>query len=289
MFRLGQTLHWQVQFFENVLARIKPKAVIILCYYSNITSFAVTAAANRLGIRTVELQHGPMSTTHLGYGSWTQMPPKGYDLIPRIFWCWEAHTASFLDSWSGEGSRLYRTEIGGHPWLDYLREKEKTAEADIVLYTLQPEPLSLDALFTDAIVELIAAKREKWYVRMHPRQVPIREKITAYLEAKGILEFVNLEEGTFTDLPSLLGRTRIHVTHSSGCVLEASILGVPSLIINKIGASYYKSLIQTGDAVSLDYKAPNFKAEFYKFYENVSRSKVSRPIDYSETIRTLLD
>lgn len=286
---LADMLEGQIRFFQKVLKRIKPKTVFMLSYYSNTVSFGIIAAANRLNIRTVEIQHGPMSTAHLAYGSWTEIPEKGYQLIPREFWCWDEVTKEFMNTWSGPGKRLYDAYTAGHPWLEYLNTTVNPSEEKIILYTLQPKPLELNQLFTEDMVALIHEQKDLWYVRLHPRMQSQLESIRAFLESKGILKLIHLDEATNSDLPTLLSRSKVHVTHSSGCVLEAHLMGVPSIIINKIGVSYYKSLIQAGDAVSLDYQTKDFKSEFYRLCASLQTRSKNRVTDHSEVVKKLFN
>ncbi|MAK36618.1 MAG: hypothetical protein CMC15_10630, partial [Flavobacteriaceae bacterium] len=85
----------KTDFFTKVLKRIKPKQITILCYYSE-NIMMLIAAANKLVIKTVEMQHGPQSPLHLCYASWKHLPVDGYQVLPRVYWCWDEQSTQTI-------------------------------------------------------------------------------------------------------------------------------------------------------------------------------------------------
>ena len=131
----------RVKFFTNILKNSKPKRVYILCYYS-FDAMAIVTAANLLGIKTIEMQHGPMVDEHLCYGSWSNIPDTGYSVLPHVFWCWDYFSSKSIDRWSSKNT-LYSYIISGNPWINFLKNQNIEYKfANYILYTLQPSPLT---------------------------------------------------------------------------------------------------------------------------------------------------
>lgn len=55
---------WE-SFSKKVFKKIKPKKIIFLSYYGFDAITSVMSAANKLNIKTVDLQHGPQTNTHM--------------------------------------------------------------------------------------------------------------------------------------------------------------------------------------------------------------------------------
>lgn len=247
----------KILFFHNVLQKIAPKRIAILCYYSE-DIYALLAAANKIGIETIEMQHGPQTDIHLAYGSWSMVPKEGYGVLPRIFWCWDEYSKNVLEKWISK-NELYKVEVVGNPWVTYWKNKEVAYfEKDFVLYSLQPNPITLEQLFTPEIIKCIKNSNHKWFIRLHPRQLDKRDEIKDLLKNKNILKLVNLDEATNDALPQLLMNAKIHITHSSGSALESSYFGLKTILINEIGLKSFPHLIENKNAIFIDYRDSDF-------------------------------
>lgn len=247
----------KILFFLKVLKKINPQKIVILCYYSD-TIYALLVAANRLGIETIEMQHGPQTDIHLSYGSWTCVPNEGYDVLPRNFWCWDNYSKEVLEKWISKNKK-YAVKVVGHPWVEYWKNNEKEYfEKDFILYSLQPNPITLEQLFTPTILQLIKETDIKWFIRLHPRQLKELDSIKSFLKEKNVLHNVNIDNATYDALPILLSNAKKHITHSSGSALEASYYGLKTILINEIGLKSFPHLIDTKMAIFIDYKEDSF-------------------------------
>jgi hypothetical protein len=262
----------KVRFFEKVFTKIKPERVLILCYYIE-DIFALTAAANRLKIKTIEMQHGPQTVVHMAYSSWCSLPKEGYDMIPKHFWCWDENSQNVIRNWT-KNNPAYSVKVVGNPWIDYWKSKENDfPEKDFILYSLQPNPVTLQQLFPDSIIDFIKNEPYRWYIRLHPRQLAEKENIKNYLAKRGVLDLVNLEDATKEPLPLLLSHTLLHLTHFSGTAIEASLFNVKTVLLNEIGVFSFPDLISNEKAVYLDVKAFEF-AKNLKEVITVQRNKL---------------
>src|SRR5262249_31727054 len=105
---------------ERKLERIRPHLVAVNCYYS-LQNMALVAACRRLGIPSVDLQHGVQGAFHIAYGPWMQVPSQGWDLLPDRFWCWSEPEVNSIRSWAARAGGHHVPLVGGNPWLDSWR------------------------------------------------------------------------------------------------------------------------------------------------------------------------
>ena len=137
--------------------------------------------------------------------------------------------------------------------------------SDYILYTLQPRLDLLEDTFSEKIIKTIKNTKEKWVIRLHPRQGVSILYIEELLKQKGVMDKVILRAVSEYPLPLVISNAKVHVTHSSGSTLEALSCNIPSLVINKIGSDYYKDLIQNGNLKFIDFKSENFVEDFLNY------------------------
>jgi hypothetical protein len=260
-------------FFTKTLKYINPDKVMILCYY-DFQMMALVAACNSLNIPTIEMQHGPQPETHLSYGSWYNMPDKGYLVMPKYFWNWDENSKANIDKWSG-GKKKVVSLLYGNPWINYwIKFSNEKHEKNIILYSLQPSPVNIDQLFSHSIINLIKQSSYIWYIRLHPRQMNEHYKIKSLLLQHNILEKVNINEACTEPLPVLLSQSLVHVTHFSGSAIESNLLGVYNIFLNEIANLYYSEYILKEEAIVLNPIEENFinlfneKIESLRFRKN---------------------
>ncbi|WP_188405731.1 hypothetical protein [Psychroflexus salis] len=276
----------KVRYSEMLLKKIKPKQIHFLCYYSDF-NFALLASANRLNIKTVEMQHGPQTDLHLAYGNWSNLPIKGYDILPSEFWCWDQESGNIIKKWASNNNKN-EVKIVGHPWINYWKEKQtSTNDKKYILYSLQPSPVRIEQLFTTAIINLIKSSEEEWLVRLHPRQMSEKKNIIKLLKDKGIYNKSNLEYATKEALPILLNKSKLNLTHFSGTSIEASLFGVKTILFNEIGLNSFPVLIKQDKAVYIDFKDKDFKKKINLVLEQINTSCVytwGKAISYDQNL-----
>jgi len=268
-------------FVKQILKKINPKNLILVGYYDHFLNHIFLAHANQLNINTIEVQHGPQTDIHLAYGSWSKLPEKGFNSMPKTFWCWEYESKKTIKNWSASNKYL-DVFVGGNPWVNYFNKLENTNSKKIesyILYTLQPSPLSVEDLFLPKIIDFIKNKEFNWILRLHPLQQNEKEKLINFLKKEGILELITLHDSDFEPLPISLKNCLIHVTNFSGSAIEASLLNKKSIILHKTGEITYSSLIQKEQAFYLN---PN-DSDFEKNLEAKIQS-VKNDSNFIETI-----
>ncbi|MEZ4838943.1 hypothetical protein [Flavobacterium sp.] len=248
----------KVMFFKRALTAIKPKKVLILCYYLE-DIFALTTAANQLNIETIEMQHGPQSDVHLAYSNWFSIPDSGYDMIPKNYWCWDIGSYNVIQNWV-KSNQNYSVKVIGNPWITYWKAKEVNYKhQNYILYSLQPSPLTINQLFPESILNFIKNNPYKWFIRLHPRQLNEIGKIKSFLKNKDVLSLVNIDDATTDPLPLLFSKATLHVTHFSGTIIEASFFNIYTVLLNEIGVFSFQDLISSQKAVYLNPNDVNFQ------------------------------
>jgi hypothetical protein len=269
-----RNLFFQIDFYSefhnDILKKIKPLRLFILCYYG-LDIMILTATANKLGIYTYEMQHGPQTLIHLAYGNWSKVPEGGYEMLPRNYWCWDEFSKNAIDSWTLKNG-LYLSFIGGHPWLEYWKEKEHNYKnSQIILYTLQPMPLTIKDLFPDKLLSFIKNYKYKWYLRLHPRQLDNMDQIKAFLKEADVLPLVTIDVATNDPLPQLLKNSLLHVTNFSGTILESYFFNIYTVLIHPIGEDSFKEIIKEGKAMYIDPKSYDFELKLKGVLDEIEK------------------
>ncbi len=232
-------------FAKMLLKRTKPKAVLLVCYYGEWQQ-ALIVAAKEKNIPTYDIQHGIIYEEHYSYGKFSGFPATGLSTLPDFFCTWSKYEANILNSWLPNSS--HKAIPLGNPWLMAFQENKVPKiqnlseiielNKKLILYTLG----NRGEQFPPYLVSLIrenSSEYEFWF-RLHPRQLFELEKIKQELSELGIINLVNIEEGTFQPLPNILNHTDLHITLMSSVAIEAANMGVPSIILHKEGREYYE-------------------------------------------------
>ncbi len=264
----------KIAFFTEVIRKIQPKQIHFLCYYSDF-NYALLVAANQLEITTVEMQHGPQTDIHLSYGSWTVIPKTGYDVLPRVFWNWDENSASVLNKWM-QNNTTYKVKVIGNPWMDYWRAMSQSyANNNFILYSLQPNPITLEQLFTPQLLDCIRSSSEIWFLRLHPRQMNEKDALINFFKKENLLHKINIEAATNDPLPQLLANAKLHVTHFSGTTIEASFFNLKTILLNKNGLVSFPELIAKNQAIYIDYKDEDFVSKFKSNLISLEKPEIS--------------
>jgi len=232
------------QAYKKLLNKYRPK-VCMFSGYDKVQNYALIYEANSRNIPTVDVQHGLTGKLHVGYSQFLNIPEGGYNVLPSTFWCWDDDSKKTVDHWAKD-SESVQSFVGGNPWLSYTSNQQLPVQLPtdkrILLVTLQHN--GIPTVILDAIHN--SASHFFWIVRVHPRFSSIKADIEEDL--KECIENNNVLVHNAIDivLPPLLKRVDVHITQFSSTVLEASYLGVPSVVLDPIGVSSYQHLIDQG-------------------------------------------
>lgn len=262
-----------------ILQKYSPKIIFELCYYSKLR-MAINFSAHKFNIPTIEIQHGGVGVDHVAYNGWKRIPESGFNVFPKTFWTWDDNTRSLIHKWL-KGNKYHNVIFGGNPWLKFSLKNVNNYyfnhHKKIILITLQ------DELLDDYIYKTIEISPNcyEWWIRGHPRFSEIKIKIQEEFKMRKLFHRINVNEADEYPLPVILSKSVIHLSGSSGSILEASILKTPSIILNPIGERYYKEFIISGDAFTLHTKsAANLMRLIEEKQRDFPNNKVNS-LDYS--------
>lgn len=256
--RLDALARW----FGPTLERSGAALAFVNTWYS-LEGQAFVLAARRLGLRTVDLQHGMQGSQHVAYARWLAVPPGGFSTLPDEFWVWGGAEAQAIDAWSLATPR-HRARVTGNYWLQHWRQDSDPLVAD---YLSQARALR-DGAATQVLVgltwgvaeeendRLIAAARAcdpsvRFWWRLHPVDSARRDEFAAHLQRSGL---DGSRVGVATDLPlyALLRCADLTISHSSTVVQEAAEFGLPSVVTSDYGAALFASMVAQGDVLHAD-------------------------------------
>lgn len=244
------------EFFTDILKKLRPKAVFLVCYYYPV-ALGLISACRRIGIPTVEVQHGKQGRYHGFYTRWTKVPEEGYEFLPDYFWVWGEECALNINRWLPEGCHHHRAIIGGNRWLAKWVDAGEIPLADeakvffrsldemekVILFSMQP----IKEFMPEHVLKAMKSspKSWKWLLRLHPTQVRKGEieEIRSVVEAQGIDNY-EIDITTKCQLFALLQHVDHHLTAWSTVCYEALAFGVPTTIIHPNGLDIYRDYIE---------------------------------------------
>lgn len=249
------------------LRKYTPGQVMGLCYYS-LPIYSMNYAAHRLGIPSIDMQHGGQGDLHPAYAGFEKVPSAGYNIMPNVFWCWDKTSAETIRAWADK-QNFHRVKVGGNPWLKYCDQFKKAYPLPgkrIILYTMQFYELE------DYLVEAIQNTPEDyaWWLRLHPRKLDGLPRLIARLKENNILDKVEFDKATHYPLPVILSKAHVHLSKYSGSVIEAAQMGVKTILLDALGITNYKNQILEGSAFGF---TAGTSEQLIKMIENVSNDQ----------------
>jgi hypothetical protein len=251
--------------YEAMLRRTNPRAVYIVCYYG-LERMALNVACRRLGIPSVDIQHGSSGRRHWAYGLWTRVPEAGYDSLPSHFWCWDQGEADAVNEWAKElpntphlGVRagnllLDRWLEGTLPFAAHDDEQVRklvesvdpgrTRRHVLITPTAYQDADSLRALTLSA-TRLAKAVDCFFWLRTHPVHPELRGPLERAFRDAAIENF-DIENATRWPLYALLRFMDVHLTESSTVSIEARRFGVPSVMTSEGESLVFEDLLENG-------------------------------------------
>lgn len=253
--RLDALARW----FGTWLAKSGAKHAFVNTFYS-LEGQAFVQAARRLGVRSIDLQHGMQGPHHAAYARWPVVPAGGYSTLPDEFWVWGEEEADAIDGWSRSVAK-HRPRITGNYWLQRWRDDtDPLIAACVAAAQALRAPATAQVLVclswgladeeTDKLLEAakLCDSSVAWWWRLHPVESGRRAEFAARLHLHGLDGSL---VGTITDLPlyALVRSADMTASHSSTVILEAAELGIPSVVTSDYGAELHAELVQSGMAL----------------------------------------
>lgn len=221
-----------------MLSWLRPQKLMLVCSYGK---EPLLLAAKRLGIPSVEVQHGVVTPDHLGY-SFPDDPGKtafpDYMLLFGEYW-------KRTVPWPIPPERLITI---GYPFFEQIRaETETTMKKRRVIFISQG---TIGARLSRFAVDLAASLHEDVEIvyKLHPGEIARWRTFYPWLKngaAKGLLTVV---DGQHPTLYELLASARWQIGVYSTAIFEGIALGCSTYLVDLPGIEYMESLIQSGAA-----------------------------------------
>lgn len=247
-------------FFTTLIRKRGIKELYGLCYYlDSYVMMGMNAAAYHSNVQSIDIQHGGQGPVHIGYSKFNRLPDSGfYEVMPGTFWCWDEASRDEIGKWADKTISKHKAIVGGQPWLNFIKSRlaEKTNGQKVILVTLQPHGELVPEVILKAIPQ--CGTEYQWIIRLHPRTLSRRNELEGILASYHLNAYIHPATWNMPSLPESIAISSLHISRTSGSVIEASLLNVPNIVIDPVGADLYKDLIQRGkatDASQLDHLA----------------------------------
>lgn len=275
--RWAQKISRTKGFFINFFKRTRPEKIIFLSYYGYDDLAAAILAAHELGIKTIDFQHGPQTNVHMAYSAWTKHPAKPYNIMPLEYWTWDQKSKENIEEWA-QKTEFIKAKNVGHPYLAYFKRKILFQDqGEKIFFSLQT--LGLEEMLPGVLLELMRESELKWILRMHPRSNFTKKDLESFLKKNKIHKNIyEIEDALETPLPESLGGAKLHITNFSGCMIEAGMLNIPSLLIHESGKEIFCAYIDDESVFYLNPHEHGFKEAFINILEKLPEKNSEREI-----------
>ncbi len=251
-------------FFSTYLANVNPKLIVLCCYY-NAENLGAISAAHRLGIKSVDVQHGKQGKYQGAYSHWSVIPENGYDFLPDVFWVWGQDSLENIMKFSRH-RQTHKCQVGGYPWLHKFVELRhcsriplwldcRLKNKKVILISLQAKRSELEEVLPSFISDSIRVSPLNciWLLRCHPNHLYVKKEVLGKLKDVPGEKYVidNLNDIALYDLLSL---TDIHITAFSTVVYEAEYFSAKNIVFGEDAKILYKKEIESSRFSCIDNK-----------------------------------
>ena len=199
------------KYFERLFKKAHVKMISFECYYDN-TILPAIEAARKLGVKTIELQHGVVNN-HEEYWFEDQSGINNY--TPDYF-------LTFGDVHNTWIKPLPTTKIVtiGYPWQQKMIEREKNTTTDEKMIVIYPDASELFENTVSNAIDLLTTLGYKVFVKLHPNQSKEYRKYYPILSKNINAKFiVSQKKGIYY----WLKRGKYHIMASTTVGLEAMV------------------------------------------------------------------
>lgn len=246
---------------EAWLRELKPQLVAFQCFVS-FEKMALLVACRRLGIPTMEVQHGFCDVNSI-FNNIPASTPNGRSIVTDIFWSWGEHTMNALKGDSGFIANGVDVVLGGDVW-GALAASRATADSQAFLerigaakYTRrivvghQIEAMVHSGSRNSLVLEFLLDAMKQgpqswlWMIRIHPRSSHLIEPIKAALAAEGIRN-CEVEHTSLETIEVVMEAADVFLTGFSVSALEANTLNKPVILLDPVGKRLFGELVEEG-------------------------------------------
>ena len=227
-----------LNYYLRILPSLKKSNIktVYVCSYYSAPALGFVIASNKLGIRTIEVQHGPIGKNHLAYSGWNNYSENiNYLAIPDEIHLWHKNFSNHV-------SNIFNLKkVTGNYYINSIDSKRMKKNKFVFLFTLQP----MDSVLPEIYFSIIRKYHSlyKIIIRTHPKQ----NFNSDFLSTKKLLENnYNVEYNLAINVPlhETLSVTKIHFTGFSGTFFEAFEMNIPTLFFNPLALNFFEEFIE---------------------------------------------
>ncbi|MBL4720697.1 MAG: hypothetical protein JKY20_06160 [Alphaproteobacteria bacterium] len=238
---------------EDILRRLNPEVLLVHRYHDQY-QIPFVIAARRLGIVSVDIQHG-YADSCTPSNDFLEAPLAGYVGVPDVFWVWNEGTARRVESGFPHDRQRPKVLVGGAPWtirddatLESKRPKPKPTR-QTVLIAHQPDMIFsaeegefLAPSLLDAIQN--SPKQLHWLIRLHPTARHLIAAMNESLKNHKLGDKVEITNASTISWSELAQQVDVVVTGYSALALEARALGIPVILHGPVGAKVFAPILE---------------------------------------------
>lgn len=255
--------------WEKIIDKVKPKVVIGI-----MPSRELCAVCYRNNIPVYDIQHGVISKEHPWYNP-SSRSVEPIEWLPNVL-CWDTDAVNTILSWGRDSIKAVHT---GNPWInrfimdngsDLLVNKLKVKYRLSDLFKSNKPKILIsvswgnynipDQEFISKELEsfiLNNADKYEFVMRLHPNMLSgfatdEGSRFFKYYERCYSKLNIDWQQSTSMPLPLLLSNIDLHITWNSSVIIEAAIMGKPSLSLDnelldgEVKAGYYTDQVESG-------------------------------------------
>lgn len=219
--------------FKVMLRKIQPKVCVVVCAYDKMSFIG---AAKKLGIPTIEIQHGTISRYHLGYSY--PGAPGSLSYFPDYFFSF----GTFWHSMADLPIPADRIRPIGFFELERKLEKDAEQKAERRSILIISQWISSERFVELAIriADLLAEEKRTVYLKLHPSEGSdwrtrfpqlIRSRVIV-IDSKGV------------DIYELFRTSEFQVGVFSTALYEGLAFGLKTILMNWPGVEYMEQVLQ---------------------------------------------
>lgn len=236
LFRLGYLeFKYNFSFYTKLLRKRQPRKIYMVCSYGY--KMALVAAAKKLGIENIEIQHGTMNKYHLGYS----YPNSSYvDYFPDKIYFFGPYWKDCVDLPLKKANKI----IYGFPYFQNQKKQLKniTKRAKTILIISQGS-------IGNKLSEFLWKSREFLHnyeitYKLHPGEYDRWETDYPELVHLAKQKNVTIIDNNNVNLYELLAETEFVIGVYSTAVYEALSFNCKVLVVNLPGIEYLEDLIK---------------------------------------------
>lgn len=219
------TVYWQARLYSLLLARTRPRAVLV----SDTGEYALRIACHRRGVRFIELQHGVFDAQHPdAIPSWVQGAADEL-VLPDILAC---HGSFWIEQLATTRQGNGPAVAVGNELIDLARERRRQRVPDGVFHLV----LTTQGLDSERLAywmgEMVAAAPVTLDWRLSIKLHPVYDMATrAFDLLKADFRVCVIGGAELPNVFDLLADADLHLSIASACHFDAAALGVPSVIV----------------------------------------------------------